>query len=177
MVNPANPLLVRLCCAPHFSSGTIINTTTAHPLSPLSPPTILSRNPPILNWQWVVTTKVDPRHGSCAVRSPSQERPEKSSSSRAGSVQTTGFVSRTHSYPACRSSSDLLLTVTPLFGLWFDSWLPLRPIILLQPLAGGSSTVPKGGWEQSDGVLEAAASREALEEGLLLCPLPRLPTS
>ena len=40
-----------------------------------------------------------------------------------------------------------------------------------------SSTVPKGGWEPTDGVLEAAASREALEEGLLLCPLPRLPTS
>lgn len=25
--------------------------------------------------------------------------------------------------------------------------------------------VPKGGWESSDGMLEAAASREALEEG------------
>ena len=33
-------------------------------------------------------------------------------------------------------------------------------------------TVPKGGYEPSDRVLEAAASREALEEGLLLCPSP-----
>jgi hypothetical protein len=30
--------------------------------------------------------------------------------------------------------------------------------------------VPKGGWELSDGTLERAASREALEEGLTLCP-------
>jgi len=37
-------------------------------------------------------------------------------------------------------------------------------------------TVPKGGWEQSDVVLEAAASREALEEGLNLCPSNRLLT-
>ena len=36
-------------------------------------------------------------------------------------------------------------------------------------------TVPKGGWEPSDQTLEAAASREALEEGLTLCsslPVP-----
>ena len=32
------------------------------------------------------------------------------------------------------------------------------------------SVVPKGGWESTDGVLEAAASREALEEGLTLYP-------
>lgn len=30
--------------------------------------------------------------------------------------------------------------------------------------------VPKGGWESSDVTLERAASREALEEGLTLCP-------
>ena len=36
------------------------------------------------------------------------------------------------------------------------------------------SVVPKGGWEASDGVLEAAASREALEEGLTLCPSLRV---
>jgi diphosphoinositol-polyphosphate diphosphatase len=38
-------------------------------------------------------------------------------------------------------------------------------------------TVPKGGWEPSDRVLEAAASREALEEGPTLCSSFRLPTS
>ena len=37
--------------------------------------------------------------------------------------------------------------------------------------------VPKGGWEPSDRVLEAAASREALEEGPTLCSSFRLPTS
>jgi len=30
--------------------------------------------------------------------------------------------------------------------------------------------LPKGGWEPTDVILEAAASREALEEGLTLCP-------
>jgi len=35
------------------------------------------------------------------------------------------------------------------------------------------SPVPKGGYEVTDGVLEAAASREALEEGLTLCPSTR----
>jgi hypothetical protein len=30
--------------------------------------------------------------------------------------------------------------------------------------------LPKGGWELSDVTLERAASREALEEGLNLCP-------
>ncbi|OCB89923.1 Zinc/iron permease [Sanghuangporus baumii] len=34
---------------------------------------------------------------------------------------------------------------------------------------GSGRLVPKGGWETSDGTLEAAASREALEEGLTLC--------
>ena len=38
-------------------------------------------------------------------------------------------------------------------------------------------TVPKGGWEPSDRVLEAAASREALEEGPTLCSSFHLPTS
>jgi hypothetical protein len=38
-------------------------------------------------------------------------------------------------------------------------------------------TVPKGGWEASDVVLEAAASREALEEGLNLCSSLRLLTT
>ncbi|KAG6332991.1 hypothetical protein ID866_6096 [Astraeus odoratus] len=33
--------------------------------------------------------------------------------------------------------------------------------------------LPKGGWESTDVVLEAAASREALEEGLTLCPSTR----
>jgi diphosphoinositol-polyphosphate diphosphatase len=33
--------------------------------------------------------------------------------------------------------------------------------------------LPKGGWEPSDGVLEAAALREASEEGLTLCPFHR----
>jgi len=37
--------------------------------------------------------------------------------------------------------------------------------------------LPKGGWEASDVVLEAAASREALEEGLNLCPSLRHLTS
>ena len=40
-----------------------------------------------------------------------------------------------------------------------------------------SLTVPKGGWEPSDVILEAAASREALEEGLTLCHSIRLPIS
>ncbi|KAF4596201.1 hypothetical protein EYR38_007576 [Pleurotus pulmonarius] len=40
-----------------------------------------------------------------------------------------------------------------------------------------SGSVPKGGWEPSDGELQAAALREALEEGLTLCPSIRLPTS
>ncbi len=31
-------------------------------------------------------------------------------------------------------------------------------------------SVPKGGWESSDGELEAAASREAVEEGITLYP-------
>jgi diphosphoinositol-polyphosphate diphosphatase len=30
--------------------------------------------------------------------------------------------------------------------------------------------VPKGGWESTDVALEAAASREAWEEGRILCP-------
>jgi len=34
--------------------------------------------------------------------------------------------------------------------------------------------VPKGGWESSDVKLENAALREALEEGLTLCPSYRL---
>lgn len=38
--------------------------------------------------------------------------------------------------------------------------------ILMMP----TNVVPKGGWEPSDGVLEAAASREALEEGPTLYP-------
>ena len=38
-------------------------------------------------------------------------------------------------------------------------------------------TVPKGGWEPSDRVLEAAASREALEEGPTPCSSFPLPTS
>lgn len=33
--------------------------------------------------------------------------------------------------------------------------------------------LPKGGYEVTDVVLEAAASREALEEGLTLCPSTR----
>ncbi|KAF8627070.1 hypothetical protein AX17_006409 [Amanita inopinata Kibby_2008] len=37
--------------------------------------------------------------------------------------------------------------------------------------------LPKGGWEQSDGQLEAAASREALEEGPTICSSLRLLTS
>ena len=37
-----------------------------------------------------------------------------------------------------------------------------------------SFAVPKGGWEPSDMVLEAAAVREALEEGLTLLPSTRL---
>jgi hypothetical protein len=45
------------------------------------------------------------------------------------------------------------------------------PLTIFNPF-----TVPKGGWEQSDVVLEAAASREALEEGLNLCPSNRLLT-
>ena len=36
-------------------------------------------------------------------------------------------------------------------------------------------TVPKGGWEPSDIVLEAAASIEALEEGPTLCSSFHLP--
>lgn len=37
-----------------------------------------------------------------------------------------------------------------------------------------SWVLPKGGWEPSDVQLEAAASREALEEGPTLCSLPLL---
>ena len=47
-------------------------------------------------------------------------------------------------------------------------FLVFNPILTLY-------TVPKGGWEPSDRVLEAAASREALEEGPTLCSSFRLP--
>lgn len=45
------------------------------------------------------------------------------------------------------------------------SWLLPLPSQLT-----GHFQVPKGGWEPTDVILEAAASREALEEGLTLCP-------
>lgn len=46
--------------------------------------------------------------------------------------------------------------------------LPLHAVFANAPCH--LAAVPKGGWESSDGVLEAAASREALEEGLTLYP-------
>lgn len=97
----------------HFSlrTTTLKRQVISSPL-PLSLQPTSSRHPTLLVQQWVVTTKVDPHHGSCAVQSPSQEQPEKSSSSRAGNVQTTGFVS--HTPPLCPfPASALLLTVRP----------------------------------------------------------------
>ena len=47
---------------------------------------------------------------------------------------------------------------------------PTNSASLASSPSRANHAVPKGGWEPTDGVLEAAALREALEEGLILCP-------
>lgn len=83
--------------------------------------------------------------------------------------------------PIARSSGQVLLVTSRKrpsswvcesypFSNYSVRVLVFKPILTLY-------TVPKGGWEPSDRVLEAAASREALEEGPTLCSSFRLPTS
>lgn len=58
-----------------------------------------------------------------------------------------------------------------------DLWVCalLLPLLLssIRVIDSFVSPVPKGGYETMDGTLEVAASREALEEGLTLCPSTR----
>lgn len=62
-------------------------------------------------------------------------------------------------FVVCRTNAS------PSWGPFFLlGWDVLLLTTFLSPI------VPKGGWESSDVTLERAASREALEEGLTLCP-------
>lgn len=80
--------------------------------------------------------------------------------------------------PIARASGKVLLvTSRKQPSSWVcESYPSIFCVLVFDPILT-LYIVPKGGWEPSDRALEAAASREALEEGPTLCSSFRLRTS